>query len=76
MNWTHIPSSEFRYNVTISNYDIKNHYQFAISVNSRCLLSNETNSYHHCNCSGMVWESCTIQNNISIKILCYSCSLE
>lgn len=70
MNWTHIPSTEFRCNVTILNYNVKNHYQFAISANSRRLLSNGTNSYHQSNCksSGMVWESCTIQNNISMKI--------
>jgi len=76
MNWTHVPSSEFRCNVTILNYNVKNHYQFAISANSRRLLSNGTNGYHQSNCksSGMVWESCTIQNNISMKI-CYFCSL-
>jgi len=75
MNWTHVPSSEFRFNVTICNYNDKNHYQFAISANSRRLLSNGTNSYHQINwsSSGMVWESCTIQNNLSMKI-CYFCS--
>ncbi|XP_008178335.1 cytokine receptor-like isoform X1 [Acyrthosiphon pisum] len=69
MNWTHVPSSEFRCNVTILNYNVNNHYQFAISANSRRLLSNGTNSYHQSNCksSGMVWESCTIQNNITAR---------
>jgi hypothetical protein len=68
VNWTHVPGSEFRYNVTILNYNAKNHYQFAISANSRRLLSNESNPQNNFNSSGMVWESCTIQNNISKKI--------
>lgn len=69
MNWTHVPSSEYRCNVTIFNYNVKKHYQFAISANSRRLVSNGTNSYHqtNCNSSGMVWESCTIQNNITAR---------
>ncbi|XP_025196270.1 cytokine receptor-like [Melanaphis sacchari] len=69
VNWTHVPGTEFRRNVTILNYSANNHYQFAISANSRRLLSNDTNSYHqnNYNSSGMVWESCTIQNNITAR---------
>ncbi|XP_026821752.1 cytokine receptor-like isoform X1 [Rhopalosiphum maidis] len=67
VNWTHVPGSEFRYNVTILNYNAKNHYQFAISANSRRLLSNESNPQNNFNSSGMVWESCTIQNNITAR---------
>ncbi|KAF0749600.1 Uncharacterized protein FWK35_00019871 [Aphis craccivora] len=69
VNWTHVPGSEFRYNVTILNYNVKNHYRFAISANSHRLLSNETNCYHqnNSNSSGMVWESCTIQNNTTSR---------
>ncbi|XP_015374599.1 PREDICTED: cytokine receptor-like [Diuraphis noxia] len=72
MNWTHVPSSEFRSNVTIFNYKDNNFYQFAISSNRRRLLSNGTNNYNkiYWNSSGMVemvWESCTIQNNLSAR---------
>lgn len=76
MDWTHVPSSELRCNITILNYNVNNYYRFAISSNNERLVRNGTNSYNQINykSSGMVWESCTIQNNISMKI-CYFCGL-
>ncbi|KAL4103291.1 hypothetical protein QTP88_018668 [Uroleucon formosanum] len=69
MDWTHVPSSELRCNITILNYNVNNYYRFAISSNNERLVRNGTNSYNQINykSSGMVWESCTIQNNINAR---------
>lgn len=68
MNWKHVPSSESCYNITVMD-DMKI-YQFAISANSKDLPKNDIRSLYKSKTtsSGMVWASCTVLHNKSMKI--------
>lgn len=73
MNWKHIPSSESCYNVTVM--DHMKIYQFAISANSKGLPKNDFHSLYQpttSSSSGMVWASCTVLHNKSMKINYFS----
>lgn len=65
MNWTHIPSSESCYNVTV--LDHTKIYQFAISANSKSSATNNFYNFYQptSSSSGMVWASCTVLHNKS-----------
>jgi len=69
MNWKHIPSTESCYNVTVS--DHMKIYQFAISANSKIINKNSLVSLYQptSTSSGMVWASCTVLHNKSMKIV-------
>lgn len=68
MNWTHIPSSETCFNITVS--DKMKVYQFAISANSQSTLKADVTSPYQpiSSSSGMVWVSCTVLQNKSKDI--------
>lgn len=73
MNWKHIPSTESCYNVTVS--DHTKIYQFAISANSK-MTSKSNNLINRVyqstpSSSGMVWASCTVLHNKSMKTVFY-----